>query len=376
MTHVVHLSSVHYPFDPRIFHKQLRSLSAEGYRTTLLVHHEESTTRNGIRVRSVGDVDSRRERWRNLPTLYRRAKCADADVYHFHDPELLPIGMLLSRTTDAEVVYDVHEDYTDAIRVREWIPETIKPALTTLFPKLQSNAVRLLDMVVTADESTARKLEAKSTVPVTTVRNFPRTEDIEIRDVDVERSTEYVLTYVGGLDRERGLLNMLRTTARLREAGLDVGLWLIGPFQDDEIEREVRSFMDREGITEHVRLFGYVDYDDIFSYLSLADLGLLLVDEERFERNVPTKFFEYMYCELPVVSTEVPSLERFFDDEYCLTVSEDRLEESVSEISRLLEDDQRRQRMGDAAREKVTSEFSWEVEEDRLLDAYQYLLDS
>ncbi len=376
MTHVVHLTSVHYPFDPRIFHKQLRSLSAAGYRTTLLAHHEESTTRNGIRVRSVGDVDSRRERWQNLPSLYRTAKRIDADVYHFHDPELLPIGILLSRTTAAKVVYDVHEDYTDAIRVREWIPDTVKPPLTTLFPKLQSKAIQQLDMVVTADESTARKLETKSSVPVTTVRNLPRTNDIDIHDIDVERSTDYVLAYVGGLDRERGLLNMLQTTARLREAGLDVGLWLIGPFQDDDIEREARAFMDREGITDSVRLFGYVDYDDIFSYLSLADIGLLLVDEERFERNVPTKFFEYMYCELPVVSTEVPSLERFSDDDYCLRVSEDRLDEAVDPIADLLEDDRRRQRMGEAARKSVASEFSWEVEKDRLLHAYQYLVDT
>lgn len=373
MTRVVHLSSVHYPFDPRIFHKQLRTLSAAGYRTTLLVHHEESTERNGVRVRSVGDVGSRLERWRNLPTLFRAARAEDAAVYHLHDPELLPIGVLLSLTTDAKVVYDVHEDYADAIRVREWIPNPVKPALRRAFPTIQAALTRAFDLVVTADDSTRERLEARTSTPVETVRNLPTVGEIETDRVDVERTHEHVLAYVGGLDRERGLMNMLRVTARLRERGLDVGLWLLGPFQDEAIERTARAFLEREGIAEHVRLFGYVDYDELFSSLAAADVGLLLVDEDRFARNVPTKFFEYLYCELPVLSTEVASLEPYADDAYCVRVPEADLERAAEELAALLAEPETRARMGEAGREAVVSEYSWEIERDRLLAAYERL---
>ncbi|ELY54575.1 glycosyltransferase [Natronococcus amylolyticus DSM 10524] len=376
MTHVVHLSSVHYPFDPRIFHKQLQTLSAAGYRTTLLVHHDESIVRDGVDVRSVGNVNTRLERWRNLPTLFREARAEDADVYHVHDPELLPIGVLLSLTTDARVVYDVHEDYADAIRVREWIPDPVKPVLQRVFPAIQGALTRPLDLVVTADDATRESLASRTSTPVETIRNLPKVAGIETDRIDLERSHEHVLAYVGGLDRERGLLNMLQVTARLRERGLDVGLWLLGPFQDKEIEREARRYMEREGIAEHVRLFGYVDYDEIFSYLSAADIGLLLVDEARFERNVPTKFFEYLYCGLPVVLTEVPSLEPYADSDYCVSVPERDLERATTEIERLLEDSDARQAMSDAGREAVVSEYSWEAERDRLLAAYAQLTGS
>ncbi|APX98388.1 glycosyltransferase [Natronorubrum daqingense] len=374
MTHVVHLSSVHYPFDPRIFHKQLRTLATEGYRATLLVHHGESTVRNGVHVRSLGDVETRLERWRNLPHLFRVARRQDADVYHLHDPELLPVGVALAATTDAEVVYDIHEDYTDAIRVREWIPEPLKPILQTAFPAVQSALTRPLDLVVTADESTREKVADRTSTPVETVRNLPKVGEIDTEGADLERSHEYVLAYVGGLDRERGLLNMLTVTSRLRDRGLDVGLWLLGPFQDDEIERRAREFMTSEEISDHVRLFGYVDYDEIFSHLSQADVGLLLVDEDRFERNVPTKFFEYLYCGLPVVLTDVASLEPYADDDYCVTVSEDNLDRIVAETARLLEETEIRAEMSDAAHETVVSEYSWEVERERLVRAYERLL--
>jgi glycosyltransferase involved in cell wall biosynthesis len=375
MTHVVHLTSVHYPFDTRIFHKQLQSLAAAGYQTTLIAHHDEPTTdRDGVRIVSLGDVDTRVQRWSNLPKLFRIARRQRADVYHIHDPELLPIGVLLSATTDAKIVYDVHEDYVDAIAVREWIPQPVKPFLQTAFPAVQSALTRALDLIVTADDSTRDRLAARTSTPVVSVRNLPTVGDIEIGE-GPDREHDHVLTYVGGLDRERGLLTMLDLTARLRERGLDVGLWLLGPFQDDEIEHEARQLMREAGLTEHVRLFGYVDYADVFSHLASADIGLLLADEARFERNVPTKFFEYLSAGLPVVMTDIPSLEPYAEPSYAVTVSEDDLESMVEETALLLENTNAREAMGEAGREAVVSTYSWEVERERLLEAYEGILE-
>lgn len=370
MAEVVHLTSVHQPFDPRIFHKQLRSLAGAGYEATLIAHHERSLVRDGITVLSIGKPDTRSERWRNLRRLYRAARSREAALYHCHDPELLPIAIALSVRTEAAVVYDVHEDYADAIRVREWIPDSVKPALAGAFPAVQSTLTDRLDLVVTADDATRERIAARSRTPVVSVRNFPRVSDAEIRDVDLPRRAEHVLTYVGGLDRERGLLSMLRTTADLREAGIDVELWLLGPFQDDAIEQRARSVMSDRGIEGYVRLFGYVDYDRIFSILAEADLGLLLVDEERFARNVPTKFFEYLYCQLPVVMTDAPSLRPYREDDYATVVDED----PAGAIADLLADDGRRTAMGEAGRRRVVAEYSWEAEEERLLSAYRAIL--
>lgn len=374
MTQVVHISSVHYPFDARIFHKELRSLSESGYETTLIAHYDGSVKRDGIQVRSLGAVESRVERWSGLPRLFVAAREEDAEIYHFHDPELIPVGVLLALTTDAAVVYDVHEDYSDAILVREWIPDVIRPLLSRLFPLLQGWITRLLDLVVTADDSVADQLRSQTSTPVISLRNLPRIDDIKVEVGDVERSHEHILAYVGGLDRERGLMEMLNVTARLRHSGYDVGLWLLGPFQDDELEREARSFIAHEDITDHVRLFGYVDYSEIFGYLTHADIGLLLADEARFKRNVPTKFFEYMYSGLPVVSTAIPSLAEFRSPEYCITVSEGKIEQTTETISELLDDPGRIREMGEAGQEKIETEYNWELEQKKLLLAYENLM--
>lgn len=368
------MSSVHHPFDARIFHKELRSLSEGGYDTTLIAHHDESVIRDGIQVRSLGAVESRIERWSGLPRLFVAAWQEDADIYHFHDPELIPVGVLLALTTEAAVVYDVHEDYSDAIQVREWIPDAIRSPLSRLFPRLQAWITRLLDLVITADDSVAAQLRAQTSTPVISLRNFPRIDDIKVEDGNIERSHEHVLAYVGGLDRERGLMEMLNVTARLRHSGHDVGLWLLGTFQDDNLEEETRAFITREGIADHVRLFGYVDYSHIFGYLAQADVGLLLADEARFERNVPTKFFEYLYSGLPVVSTEIPSLAEFRSPEYCITISEGDIEQTTKILSELLNHPDRIRKMGEAGQRKIETEYNWELEQEKLLLSYEKMI--
>lgn len=373
MKHAVHLTSVHHPFDPRIFHKQLTTLAKNGYKTTLICHHSESTRRNGVHVSSVADVDSRIERWKNLPTIAKYAKQEQADVYHFHDPELLPIGLYLSKSTKAKIIYDVHEDYSDAIRVREWIPKGVKSLLTWLFPQIESKIANSLDYIITADNSTQEKIADRVNTPVTSLRNFPRTESITIRDARINRHHEIILAYVGGLDRERGLMNMLKLIAELRRRGIDVGLWLIGDFQSKEIENKARRYMGSTGITDNVRLFGYVDYEEIFTYLSLADIGLLLADESRFERNVPTKFFEYLYAGLPVVLTEIDSLNEYLDPSYCISVP-NKESQIVAGVLDMVSDSNEIAQMGKAGHERVKSEYCWEVESIKLIDIYTKLL--
>lgn len=371
MPHAVHLSSVHHPFDPRIFHKQLHTLSENGYETTLIAHHNESTIRNGIHIDGVDDVNSRLERWSHLPTIARRAKKKEADIYHFHDPELLPVGWYLSKCTDGKVVYDVHENYTDAIRVRGWIPDKIKPIIVQTFPAVESRIANALDLIITADGLTRKRMQEQVDIPVTSVRNFPKTEHISIENIDVEQTSENVLVYVGGLDQERGLMTMLEVIAELRAEGNDVCLWLIGEFQSQSTEREAREFIDSMGLSDDVQLFGYVDHQKIFSYLALADIGLLLADEERFKLNIPTKFFEYLYCELPVISTPIPSLSSYSSDSYSMTVSSEDIETITSLITNLLNDTKSMEKMGESGRQKVTSMYCWEVEEKKLLDAYR-----
>ena len=116
MTRVCHFSSAHAPNDTRIFHKQCASLAREGYDVTLVVKAKDSqsvgtTVEKGVKVIQVPvDASSRLKRMLfGAKSIYRKALEVDADIYEFHDPELLPYGLRLARK-GKKVIFDSHED--------------------------------------------------------------------------------------------------------------------------------------------------------------------------------------------------------------------------------------------------------------------------
>ena len=90
------LTSVHPPFDTRIFHKEATSLAKAGYNVSLVAQHDKDEIVDGIRIVSLPKPKNRIERMtRTVWTAYRKALEIHADIYHFHDPELIPIGLAI-----------------------------------------------------------------------------------------------------------------------------------------------------------------------------------------------------------------------------------------------------------------------------------------
>ena len=129
---VCHLTSVHPIDDVRIFVKECTSLAAYGFDVTLIACGDTAfeDTKNGVkRISLCIPVNNRLQRMIKRPkAVYKRALEVNADIYHFHDPELLPIGKKLKKK-GKKVVYDVHEDLPNDILVKEWIPILFKKDL-------------------------------------------------------------------------------------------------------------------------------------------------------------------------------------------------------------------------------------------------------
>lgn len=98
MKKVCHMTSAHPSSDIRIFNKECVTLSRAGYKVFLAAHGEEYTEQ-GVSVQSVGQAYSSRMKRMLFASrnIYRKALEIDADIYHFHDPELLPYALKLKK---------------------------------------------------------------------------------------------------------------------------------------------------------------------------------------------------------------------------------------------------------------------------------------
>ncbi len=115
------LTSVHPPFDVRIFHKEAKSLVKAGYDVTLIAQHDKEEIVDGVKIINLQKPRNRIERMtKTVSELYQKALRVDADIYHFHDPELIPVGKALKKRGKA-IIYDVHEDYYESIKLKKVI---------------------------------------------------------------------------------------------------------------------------------------------------------------------------------------------------------------------------------------------------------------
>ena len=157
--HVVHVTTAHRANDVRIFERECRSLAANGFRVTVVAPGPPPPQRHGVEFIEIAAPPD--ERMRRLvgasPRAYRTASAIDADLFHIHDPELIPMGFLLTRH-GKRVVWDAHEDYVLQIRrgaAKEYVPGLLRWPTRRAVSKLLRNVGRRFSGVVVATEGRA-----------------------------------------------------------------------------------------------------------------------------------------------------------------------------------------------------------------------------
>lgn len=363
------LTSVHPPFDTRIFQKQARALAAAGYDVTLVVPHERDETVDGVRVRALPPAGNRLRRMMiSPPRMLQEALRLRADIYHFHDPELIPVGLAL-KALGRRVIYDVHEDVPKSIEGKTYLhPAVIRPlALTSRV--LERSASRAFDLVILARDDIADAFQAHPRTLL--IRNYPSRAAFPAVDRAPRPQGDFVVAYSGGLTAGRGAVEMVEALGRVPER-CRARMVIFGKFWPDELERRVRSL---PGFAR-VDYRGWVPYETLPAQLTRADAGIVCFLPEPNHVNAgPTKLFEYMACGLPVVASDFPMWREVIAGNDCgLLVDPADPASIAAALERLADDPQGRARMGENGRRAVLRTYNWEAEAERLLEAYARLL--
>lgn len=229
---IAHLTSAHPRDDIRIFTRECRSLAAAGHELMLVVADGQGAeVRDGVRILDVGRARGRFDRMlRVTRRIYTQAMALEADVYHFHDPELLPVGGALRRS-GKRVVFDAHEDVPKQLLGKHYLGPVTKRVLSFVFAVYERLACRKLDGIVTATPNIRDKFIHinRNTIDI---NNFPLPS--EIRMGPVNRTPLPVICFLGGISRVRGLREIVMVLE-----SQPTRMVLAGPFDSDETRREL-----------------------------------------------------------------------------------------------------------------------------------------
>lgn len=175
---IIHLTSVHPRHDVRIFVKMCSSLAKEYYNVTLVVADGNGDEKkNEVSIIDLGKRKTGRfsRMTKTVSSIFKKAKELDGDIYHLHDPELIPIGLKLMKL-GKKVIFDAHEDLSKQLLSKTYLSKSLKIILSKIFEWYQQRTLSKFDYVIAATPYICDKF-LKVNPKIININNFPRIEE-------------------------------------------------------------------------------------------------------------------------------------------------------------------------------------------------------
>lgn len=371
MAKIAHLSSVHRAHDTRILHRECRSLTEAGFSVVLIAEADYDFVEHGVRVRALPKMDGGRlaRMTRQVYRVWKMALEEKADLYFFHDPELIPVGLAL-RMRGYHVVYDVHESISKLILSKEWLPGWSRGAISRAYRLLEILIGKAFSGIVAATPGIA---EFFPPTKVAVIQNFPIVSELSSSDDIHEHDHTHgkVVTYVGSITEERGILEMVKAMSLLpNEQGYR--LVLGGRFAPESL---IEKAMNTPG-WDKVNYMGMLSRAEVASTLQRSCVGLVTLHPvPNHLDSYPVKLFEYMAAGLPVVASNFPFWEQFVEDVGSGVMVDPMDPQAIADgILEIVNDPERARSMSDAGRRAVRERFTWDTEAEKLVSVVEALV--
>lgn len=369
MYKICHMSSAHPPKDVRIFVKECKSLAKEGYEV-ILINQGESFKEDGVQVIGIGDISGNRVKRIVSATrnVYRLAIDVDADLYHIHDPELLPFGLKLKRK-GKKVVFDSHEFYREQIKYKKYLGIFLPKIISILYGFYEDYVLKKIDGVIFPCTKQGKHPFQGKCKNIAIVNNTPILDELYNKYNPSIKKEERILCYIGTLSHGRGVTNAVKVAYETNSI-----LLLGGVFHSVEYETQIRKMKE----FSHVRYLGKLNRKQVLDTIQESAIGmanLLNVGQYNQYDNLPTKVYEYMSLGIPVILTRSSYNERIIDKyKFGLCVEANNIYEISKAVNQIFETPKLAKQMGKNGRMAIKSEFNWEVDFQKMLELYKKIL--
>jgi glycosyltransferase involved in cell wall biosynthesis len=244
--------------------------------------------------------------------------------------------------------------------------------LMVMFERL---TFRTADVSIATNESYKRiAIERGGMDPsrVFVVRSGPKLDRLRIVPpvAELKRGRRFLVGYVGVMGKQEGIDYLLRAAAYIVRdlQRTDVHFGLVGGGTSLD---EMKAYAVQLGIADHVTFTGRVPDDDLLAMLNTSDVCVNPdVANDMNDKSTMNKIMEYMALGKPIVQFDLTE-GRFSAGEASLYAARNDERDMARKILELLDDPERRARMGEFGRRRVMEELEWRYEAPKLLQAYE-----
>lgn len=238
---------------------------------------------------------------------------------------------------------------------------------------LERLAVKQSRLIIVPDYKDKKELVDRYGIKknkVVTIEPLPDLKDFyqPVTDQSLRRGFPHLALYSGSLKVERGLVRLL-TSIDFIVNGLgrrDILFVLAGTGKD--LKRLV-EFSEKKGVTKYVYFAGWLNQEKLLGYLAAADIGIAPEPLHASGTAFRDSILEYMALGKPVVSFASDMHKRKIGPAGMFVGAYNK-EELAWKILQLIDNEKKRQSMGEAGRVKVERGMNWLRSELKLLAAY------
>ena len=348
-------------------------MARAGYEVSLVAPHIRNEISDGVRIEAIPGLQRRLPRMTlSVNRVYQKALGLKGDLYHFHDPELIPVGLLL-HFQGHRVIYDVHEDAPRALLSpgRNYLPIQIRKPMSWLLEKLEVNAVKQFSALVTATPAITSRLQLFQT-HTHNINNYPLLDELVAPKERPWGERLRSVAYVGVIAAVRGIQQMVDAVDFLAD-DLGVRLQLAGQFSPLELRSQIIESSGWKCVDE----VGFLDRAQLASLLGTVQAGLVLFHPAPNHMEAqPNKLFEYMSAGIPVIASNFPLWRDLIERHQCgLLVDPLSAKDIAAAIEYVITHPAEAEEMGRRGRAAIEEKYNWESESQKLLNLYQQLLD-
>ena len=288
-----------------------------------------------------------------------------ANLLLSNDLDTILPNYFISRRKGCKMVFDSHEYFTET-------PELVnRPKVQRVWKWIEGFVVPKLDEMITVCDSIAELFREKYGIKCYVIRNIPLRKALPPKGnkqvLGLPTDKHLLILQGSGINIQRGAEELVQAMALLDNCFL----MIIG---GGDVLPTLKQMVEELNITDRVRFFPRMPYQQMMAYTQLAELGFCLDKNTNlnYRFSLPNKLFDFIQAGVPIVASHLTEIEKIIM-KYDLGLFIENHEPTTiaAAIREVLSDEARRGRwklnLAVAAKD-----LCWENEEQKLLEIYHH----
>ncbi len=376
---ICHITITHDVFDTRIFKKECVSLQKIGYEVVLIAPHTKKEIVEGVQIVPIFKWRNFNERIFTAPRkAIEIAKNVDADLYHFHDPELFPSMVSFAKKYKKRVIWDAHENYRDTLwrlNSLKWKP--ISWLAARWFGWMELRAVKnTFSGVVTITDKMAERYRAKG-VKTCVLANYADITKFNYNGkINISKKPRLISS--GAHFQGRAVMEIAESFSLIRHE-INAEIVFSGRFSSLELEESVKqTLVASDPSEENWKVEGAVPFDYLINEAipqSWAGLVLFDISDPNNRNGLPNRFFECWTNGLPVIVTRDTQVAKIVTEvNGGVVIEENTPEEIANAFIKIAKNKKLRNEMSKNAYDAVLNKYNWDKNFQELKKYYKEIL--